>query len=107
MLRPSLLRDFTGKGLAITKADAWVFSMWSGYLEDDAYADIRRQFESAGAAFAQIHTSGHASATDLQEFAARMAPRHLVPIHSFDWDQHAHRFANVTRLRDGEPFEIG
>jgi len=107
MLRPSLLRDFTGKGLAITRDDAWVFSMWSGYLEDGAYADIRRQFDAAGAAFAQIHTSGHASAIDLQEFAARMAPRHLVPIHSFDWDQHAHRFANVRRLRDGEPFEIG
>jgi ribonuclease J len=32
MLRPSLLRDFTNKGLQLSPEDAWVFSMWSGYL---------------------------------------------------------------------------
>jgi len=54
----------------------------------------------------QIHTSGHASRTDLLEFATRMSPRHLVPIHSFDWDSHAEEFPNVRRLKDGEPFTI-
>jgi ribonuclease J len=107
MLRPSLLRDYLRKGLAITKNDAWVFSMWSGYLKKPEFNAVQRQFDEIGATFARIHTSGHASPNELEAFAAAVAPRHLVPIHSFDWDDHAGRFANVKRLRDGEAFEIG
>lgn len=107
MLRPSLLRDFTRKGVTIAPEDAWVFSMWSGYLKSTEYVEVSRAFEAAGSAIAQIHTSGHASGADLEEFAARIEPRHLVPIHSFDWESHIHRFANVKRLQDGEPFVIG
>lgn len=107
MLRPTLLRDFESKGVTIKKDDVWVFSMWSGYLESAEYREVRKRFDSVGAAFAQIHTSGHASRDDLEKFAARIAPRCLVPIHSFNWDEHLHRFANVQRLSDGEPFTIG
>ena len=92
--------------MSIEPADTWVFSMWSGYLETPEYEDVRRLFESAGAAFAKIHTSGHASRDDLEAFARRIAPRHLVPIHSFTWDEHVDRFSNVRRLRDGERFTI-
>lgn len=106
MLRPSLLRDFTEKGLRIRTDDAWVFSMWSGYLKSQEYQQIRVKFEVANATFAQIHTSGHASRGDLEEFARRVAPRHLVPIHSFTWDEHLDGFENVLRLRDGEAFII-
>lgn len=106
MIRPSLLRDFTNKGVVVETDDAWVFSMWSGYLTTPEYEEVRRTFESAGATFAQIHTSGHASRDDLEEFARRIAPRHLVPIHSFTWEEHIDGFSNVRRLRDGEPFAM-
>jgi ribonuclease J len=33
MLRPSLVRDFQAKGVVFNNHDAWVFSMWNGYLE--------------------------------------------------------------------------
>lgn len=36
-----------------------------------------------------------------------MAPRHLVPIHGLEWDDHLDGFDHVLRLRDGEAFEIG
>ena len=106
MLRPSLLRDYMDKGVALTPDDAWVFSMWSGYLDHDTYREVRDAFRAAGAASLQIHTSGHASRDDLLQFAARVAPAHLVPIHSFDWDEHVGAFDNVRRLRDGEAFVI-
>ena len=61
MLRPSLLRGFTNQGVVIERSDAWVFSMWSGYLDTAEYGGVRRRFDSAGATFAHIHTSGHAS----------------------------------------------
>ena len=106
MLRPSLFRDFLQKGLSLEPRDAWVFSMWSGYLQTAEYQETRRLFDAAGATFSQIHTSGHASTGDLEKFAHRIAPRHLVPIHSFDWDAHLSRFPNGQRLRDGEAFPI-
>lgn len=106
MLRPSLLRDFSRKGMSIRPTDAWIFSMWSGYLKTPEYEDVWHSFESAGAAVAKIHTSGHASRDDLEAFAQRIAARHLVPIHSYTWDEHVDRFSNVRRLRDGERFVI-
>jgi ribonuclease J len=106
MLRPSLLYDFTNKGVELGPEDAWVFSMWSGYLKTPEYQQVYAAFNAAGAKFTQIHTSGHASRSDLEEFARSLAPRHLVPIHSFTWDQHLDGFENVMRLRDGEPFMI-
>lgn len=106
MLRPSLLRDFTNKGVQVGPDDAWVFSMWSGYLKTPEYQQVRAAFDAAGATFAQIHTSGHASRDDLEAFARSVGPRRLVPIHSFTWDEHLDAFENVLRLRDGEPFAI-
>lgn len=104
MLRPSLLRDYEQKGLKLTRDDAWAFSMWSGYLEQPEYRAVQSHFHEAGSSFTTIHTSGHASR--LEEFASGIGARHLVPIHSFDWDRHTDLFANVRRLKDGEPFEI-
>ena len=106
MLRPSLLRDYMDKGVVIDETDAWAFSMWRGYLAGAENQEVRRVFDAAGAAVhdAGFHTSGHASGTDLEEFARRIGPRHLVPIHGDMWDQHRGRFGNVLRLRDGEPF---
>jgi ribonuclease J len=106
MLRSSLLRDFINKGVLLNAEDAWVFSMWQGYLKMPEFQQVRTDFDDAGAAFAQIHTSGHAAREDLEAFAHRISPRYLVPIHSFDWDQHLDKFENVMRLRDGEPFAI-
>lgn len=106
MLRSSLFRDYTNKGLILTSDDCWVFSMWSGYLDQPEYCTIRGAFDKAGARFASIHTSGHASKKDLQEFASSINARYLVPIHSSEWDQHVDGFENVRRLQDGEVFEI-
>ena len=106
MLRPSLLRDYMGKGLRLSAQDAWVFSQWSGYLEHGGYPEVREAFGQVGAHVAQIHTSGHASRDDLLALAKRVQARALVPIHSFDWDDHTDAFPRVLRLRDGEPYLI-
>lgn len=106
MLRPTLLRDYQRKGLKLTQDDAWIFSMWSGYLKKPEFEAVEQQFKAVGARVEKIHTSGHASGEELEAFAAKVAPRHLVPIHGFDWDTHASRFSNVTRLSNGETFEL-
>ena len=106
MLRPSLLRDYLAKGLRLTANDAWVFSQWSGYLNQGGYPGVRSAFSDVGARFDQIHTSGHASRADLLTLANSVDAKALVPIHSFDWDEHRHAFPRVSRLRDGEPYQV-
>jgi len=108
MLRPSLVRDFHAKVVKFDTHDAWVFSMWRGYLDRPDNQEVRQAFEAAGAAIheTQYHTSGHASGPALEEFARRVAPQHLVPVHGDAWDQHLGRFENVRRLQDGEPFRL-
>ena len=106
MLRPSLWTDFERKGVTLNPDDAWVFSMWAGYLQENDYPDLRRRFEEAGATIQQIHTSGHAAPDDLVRFAQAVAPKCLVPIHGEAWDRCLHRFDNVRRLNDGEQFEV-
>ena len=98
---------------AVTRLKDDRFAVWVvGDVRDDRgfYVNLQGRtveaFEAAGATFAQIHTSGHASRDDLEEFARSIAPRRLVPIHSFTWDEHLDGFENVQRLRDGEPFTI-
>jgi len=111
MLRPTLFKDFEKKGLKLTKDDAWIFSMWKGYLIKDDYKDIQQKIDKAGASFNIIHTSGHASGDDLKEFARKLAPTRIITIHGADWDNKLEWFSNglssnICRLKDGEPFLI-
>jgi mRNA degradation ribonuclease J1/J2 len=43
-----------------------------------------------GAEIAYIHTSGHASLTDLRAFAAAIRPKVTVPVHGVKWDEESH-----------------
>ncbi len=75
MLRPSLFHDYMTKGIVLTRNNAWIFSMWSSYLKKPEYDDLRSAFEKAGARFTMIHTSGHASRRNLQNFDDRQAEK--------------------------------
>ena len=86
--------------------DAWCYSQWHGYLAQPDGEALKAWFDDGGAKPAHIHTSGHASVADLKAFAAAVNPRMLLPIHGVAWDSDAEGFANIVRLRDGEPLEI-
>src|SRR3546814_8226749 len=49
-----------------------------------------------------IHTSGHASVSDLKRLVAAVDPRHLIPIHTFEREAYAERFGRATVLDAGE-----
>jgi ribonuclease J len=103
MTRPSLIRDYAPKGVVPNQDDAWSWSMWRGYLKNDDGASVQRWFEDGGSHAAHIHTSGHASPTDLRSFAKAMNAKQFVPIHGVAWDGDTEGFPAVRRLADGEP----
>jgi ribonuclease J len=109
MLRSGLLDDYQRAGVVPTAGDAYNFSMWSGYLSDpfgSYYSAPLDWLRDAGAEIAYIHTSGHASPSDLRNFAAAVRPRVVVPVHGVKWNEEAHGFGMVCRLADGETIEI-
>jgi ribonuclease J len=109
MLRSGLLSDYQRAGVVPTADDAYNFSMWRGYLSDPGesyYGDPIKWLQDAGAEIAYIHSSGHASPSDLRAFAAAMRPKMVVPVHGTKWDQESHDFGVIRRLSDGERMEI-
>jgi ribonuclease J len=106
MVRPSLVRDYEPAGVVPTAEDAWCWSMWRGYLKNADGVRIQEWFERGGARAAHIHTSGHASPSDLRAFATSIDPRWLVPIHGVAWDTEADGFPPIRRLADGEPLVL-
>ncbi|MDD2899821.1 MAG: MBL fold metallo-hydrolase [Desulfuromonadaceae bacterium] len=80
-----------------------IYSMWSGYLEEQKYRDIK---QNPKVNFLEIHTSGHAIRNDLQRFAAKLKPKHLVPVHTDKAKDYENFFENVLVLQDGETLHI-
>lgn len=80
----------------------FVYSQWLGYLESGAYADLQTWLAQRHLPMSYIHTSGHASPHDLKRFASALAPKALVPIHSFATEKFADLFSNVEYHDDGE-----
>jgi len=102
--RSSLLRDFCRAGLVPTGDDVWVWSQWQGYKGS---ADWESQAARlAPCAQLGIHTSGHATGRVLRDFASRLAPRCIIPVHGECWDESAHNFPGLCRLRDGEALRL-
>lgn len=106
MLRRGLLGDYQGAGVVPTPDDAFNFSMWRGYLSDAYHSEALEWCRSAGAEIAYIHTSGHASPTDLRAFATSLRPKIVVPVHGVKWDEESHGFGAVRRLADAETLMI-
>ncbi len=99
LFSPSMLRDF-GVQDALEGAQ-FTYSMWSGYLKEERCKRVMRWLDDNNIPWQTIHTSGHASVADLRRFATALAPRKLVPIHTYEGDRYPELFDNVVRHRDG------
>lgn len=107
MGRKSLIRDYEKVPmLSMKKDDSFVHSNWSGYLDEQ---DSESGWAIAGARGARremIHTSGHASSSELSRFACTLAPKTLIPVHGMEWDNPNIKLPPITRIGDGQPHTI-
>ena len=58
-----------------------IYSMWPGYLKIGK-VDLRNWCRDNRVEFDIVHTSGHASATDLKRLVSAIKPKTLIPIHT-------------------------
>ena len=103
LFRPMAMHDHGVQ--AVLDGAALTCSMWEGYLEQEGSRKVREWLEGHGIPRRTIHTSGHASVADLKRLAAALAPRALVPIHSFETGRFGELFENVVQRDDGEWWE--
>ena len=100
LFRPLMMKDLDNPDYL--KDAGFIFSQWHGYLESGMYADMEAWLQRHGIPTQKIHTSGHASPSDLKRFAEALSPKALVPIHSFAPERYSELFANVVYHDDGE-----
>ena len=84
-----------------------IWSQWDGYLTTPANEAFRTRLEARGVPLEVVHTSGHASITDLRRLAETMEPDVLVPVHTFGSERFPELFgSHVCRRDDGEWWEV-
>lgn len=100
LFRGSLFEDLV-RAECLEGAHA-VWSQWAGYLKDEQNQALLSKLREHGIGLDQIHTSGHSSIPDLKRLASAIAPRSLVPIHTFEAERFPSLFQNVVLRQDGE-----
>lgn len=84
----------------------YIYSQWEGYWERGAYDKVKDWLEQHAIPKQSIHTSGHASPTDLKKIVAAINPQKVIPIHSFMPERYPELFPNVEAQDDGEWREV-
>ena len=103
--RPTMLDELASNDVLTNASLIW--SQWAGYLEPPHFAaELRARAAQLGLEFSVIHTSGHADLADLQRFATALAPRQLVPIHTFEPARYFDLFENVVQHADGKWWDV-
>ncbi|KRR23596.1 MBL fold metallo-hydrolase [Bradyrhizobium retamae] len=101
LFRPWMMRDLD-QANALSGAKVF-WSQWDGYLRAGSPgAALMADCESRGIPFETIHTSGHAGPGDLRRLAAAVAPKKLIPIHTFERDKFPSLFEKVVLANDGD-----
>lgn len=104
LFRPSMMSDMEKAGCL--QEARLIYSLWPGYLKRKEHRSFHEWLDRHDIPLVHCHTSGHASPQDLQRFAKAIAPKMLVPIHSFMTGQFKDYFENVEMKNDGQWWEV-
>jgi len=104
LFRPGLLNEVSAH--LSSAIGQLIYSNWIGYLEDESTIRVREWLEEIRIPLRIVHTSGHASLSDLKRFTSAISARCVVPIHSSRGDDFKDHFSNITRRLDGEWWSI-
>ena len=81
LVRPSMMIDLEK---IIADNGNLIYSMWEGYKEQTETQQFIDWLKSKNFTIYDIHTSGHADIDTLKEFANTLAPKSILPIHTFN-----------------------
>ncbi|MGO9620043.1 MAG: MBL fold metallo-hydrolase [Desulfobaccales bacterium] len=99
LFRPSMATDLEQAGCL--QEAGLIYSLWGGYLEKESIFPFLNWLDYHRIPMSQIHTSGHASISDLKRLARAINARTVVPIHSFEPGRFPEFFDKVKIKEDG------
>lgn len=106
MVRDSMLTDIKH----IDKIDNGnlIYSMWTGYKDGSRMKSfVDYLIRERGFRLHDIHTSGHADFTALNQMVQALQPKNLIPIHTFEADLYSQLFNTpVMRLADRQEWVV-
>ncbi|MDP2854511.1 MAG: MBL fold metallo-hydrolase [Smithellaceae bacterium] len=104
LVRPSMIIDLEK---IIADNGNLIYSMWEGYKEQAETQQFIDWLKSKNFTIYDIHTSGHADTDTLKEFADTLAPKSIIPIHTFNKKDYKNIFSQkVIELNDNETLNI-
>lgn len=104
LVRPSMIIDL---GKIIADSGNFIYSMWEGYKEQKETKQFIDWLKSKNFTIYDIHTSGHADIDTLKEFADTLAPKSIIPIHTFNKKDYKNIFSQkIIELNDNETLNI-
>ena len=105
MVRPSMLKDL--RSIENIEGATFIYSLWEGYLPDDALQKMIRFIRKKKMKFYQVHTSGHAEMDTLKKVVKKLKPGKIIPIHTFHPDKYGDLFSQkIEQLSYGEVFVV-
>jgi ribonuclease J len=99
LFRPSMATDLDEAG-CLNEAKL-IYSLWEGYLKDESISPFLNWLDRHGILMSRIHTSGHASISDLQRLARAINAKMVVPVHLFKAERFPEFFERVEIKQDG------
>jgi len=103
LVRPSMIKDIERCRL---ENGTFLYSMWQGYRNSEAQLKLEQMLQSAGFLIKSLHTSGHASVSDIRRVMIDVNPKKIVPIHTMTPDAFEGISGKVEIQTDGISFNI-
>ncbi len=81
LCRPSMYKDMEKSDL---KNGIFMYSLWNGYRSSDYQQRFEKFLEKSGFTLEELHTSGHATISDLKRAIHGLNPQKVIPIHTLN-----------------------
>jgi ribonuclease J len=89
------------------KGGTWIYSMWHGYFEQsESLRNLRNYLKEKDVRIEELHTSGHATISELTDLVTALGPKMVIPIHTFHPQKFKDHFSNVRLVDNGEELDI-
>jgi ribonuclease J len=79
LCRPSMHKDLEKSNL---KNGVFMYSLWTGYRSSDYQQRFEKYLENSGFSLEVLHTSGHATISDIQRVIQGLNSQKIIPIHT-------------------------
>ena len=102
-VRPSMQKDIE---IADLQNGLFIYSMWGGYRNSEYQKEFEDYLNRAGFMADVLHTSGHATISDIRRVITGLEPKQIIPIHTMMPDFFVGLSNRVSLKEDGESFDV-